>query len=510
MNSTVITNPIFWSDVPDVDVIRVHSVYYMISTSMHTLPGCPIMKSENLRDWEIIGYVFDILEDNDAHNLLDGKGIYGQGQWASSLRLHNGTFYLCFSSNDSNQFYIYRTRDIESGKWERSTMDGIFHDPALLFDEDRVFVIYGCGDIRITELNDDLTAVKPGGVHQLLLETPKEGIGLRCEGCHAYKLNGYYYLLFIEWPAGENQRRRQVCYRSKELLGEYERKVIFDDDMGYHNKGIAQGAIFDTPEQEWYAMLFQDHDAVGRIPYVLPVNWEKDWPIIGTGGKAPDKFEVSLPSSTPEPLVISDEFDYKEDNLALNWQWNHNPDNKLWSLVDRPGYLRLQTGYLTDTVLQARNTLTQRTEGPSCTGITLLDVTNMQPGDHAGLVALQNAFGTVGIQVSENGKRYVAMSVNDGAGGEETVEQKAFQGNLIYLKIHFNFEDSADEAEFYYSMNGEDWIQIGKTSKMKYTLDHFMGYRIGLFNYASRKTGGYVDYAYFRYLKNNKEIYASC
>ncbi|WP_370621889.1 family 43 glycosylhydrolase [Bacillus sp. JCM 19034] len=261
------------------------------------------------------------------------------------------------------QFYIYQTNDIENGPWERSVIEGIYHDPALLFDDGHVYVIYGCGDIRITELTDDVTAVKSDGVNQLLLETEKEGIGLRCEGCHAYKLNGYYYLLFIEWPTGGNQRRRQIAYRSKELFGEYERHIIFDDDMGYFNKGIAQGAIFDTPNNEWYAMLFQDHDAVGRIPYVLPVNWEEDWPMIGVNGKAPEQFEVDLPAvSTKKSLVISDDFDYVQNKLPLNWQWNHNPDNEKWSVTKRPGYLRLETCHLADRILQARNTLTQRTE----------------------------------------------------------------------------------------------------------------------------------------------------
>lgn len=385
MDKTIVKNPIYWADIPDVDVIRVDSSYYMVSTSMHTVPGCPIMKSTNLADWELIGYVFDTLEDNDAHRLIDGKGIYGQGSWAASLRYHNGTFYVCFSSNDMKQFYIYQTNDIENGPWERSVIEGIYHDPALLFDDGHVYVIYGCGDIRITELTDDVTAVKSDGVNQLLLETEKEGIGLRCEGCHAYKLNGYYYLLFIEWPTGGNQRRRQIAYRSKELFGEYERHIIFDDDMGYFNKGIAQGAIFDTPNNEWYAMLFQDHDAVGRIPYVLPVNWEEDWPMIGVNGKAPEQFEVDLPAvSTKKSLVISDDFDYVQNKLPLNWQWNHNPDNEKWSVTKRPGYLRLETCHLADRILQARNTLTQRTEGPTCEASTKIELRNMKAGDHAG------------------------------------------------------------------------------------------------------------------------------
>ncbi|OAS89084.1 MULTISPECIES: glycoside hydrolase 43 family protein [Metabacillus] len=506
MSQTTLTNPIFWSDVPDVDVIRVEEIYYMVSTSMHTVPGCPIMKSVNLVDWEIVGYVFDTLEENDSHNLLDGKGIYGQGSWAASLRYHNGTFYVCFSSNDMNQFYIYQTQNIEGGGWKRFTIEGRYHDPALFFDEDRVFVIYGCGDIRITELTEDATAVKPGGVHQLLLETEKEGIGLRCEGCHAYKMNGHYYLLFIEWPKVGNQRRRQICYRSRQLLGEYERKVIFDDDKGYHNKGIAQGAIFDTPDNKWYAMLFQDHDAVGRIPYVLPVNWVDGWPIFGIDGRAPKDFELNLPNSTHQPLVISDEFAYIENKLELNWQWNHNPDNNLWSFVKRPGYLRLETGYLTNSVLFARNTLTQRTEGPTCAGITLMDITQMKPGDHAGLIALQNSFGTIGIQLTENGDRYVTMTKNRGDGSEEIIEKIPFQENLIYVKIEFNFEDSCDVAKFYYSIDGNEWIEVGDALNMKYTLDHFMGYRIGLFNYATTQIGGHVDFAYFHYMKDNKVI----
>ncbi|SHN27634.1 glycoside hydrolase family 43 protein [Gracilibacillus kekensis] len=504
MSKITLTNPIFWSDVPDVDVIRVEDTFYMVSTSMHSMPGCPVMKSVNLRDWETVSYVYDTLEENSAHQLTDGKGIYGQGQWATSLRYHNDTFYLCFSSNDMKQFYIYQTKDIEKGPWTRTVIDGIFHDPALLFDEGRVFVIYGCGDIRITELNADLSDVKKHGVEQILLETAKENIGLRCEGCHAYKINGVYYLLFIEWPTDGNARRRQVCYRSTDLLGDYERKVVLDDDMGYQNKGIAQGAIFDTPNHEWYAMLFQDHDAVGRIPYVLPVEWQDDWPMIGVNGEAPKYLEINLPEDESRPLVISDDFEYESDRLALNWQWNHNPDQKLWSVTERLGFLRLKTDHLTNNVLYAPNTLTQRTEGPTCNGTVCVDLTNMKNGDYAGLIALQSNFGTVGISQKENGDRYVRMTMNNGEGQEQIVEEQAYPDQHVYLKIDFDFENSVDLAQFYYSANGNDWVQVGKKLQMKYTLDHFMGYRIGLFNYATQESGGFVDFDYFEYTREER------
>jgi beta-xylosidase len=501
---TAVTNPVIWADVPDVSVIRVGSTFYMVSTSMHSMPGCPIMKSENLMDWELVNYVFDTLEDNDAHNLLDGKGIYGKGSWAASLRYHNGTYYVCFSCNDMNRFYMYRTHDIENGQWERTILGGLHHDPGMLFDDDgRVYVFHGNGDIRIAELTADASALKPDGINQLLLETERDGIGLRCEGCHAYKLNGYYYLFFIEWPRTGNGRRRQLVYRSRELLGPYESRIVLDDDLGYHNNGIAQGGIVDTPDGSWYAVLFQDHGAVGRIPCVVPVSWQDDWPVFGVDGKVPVAFNAALPNTEPKPLVISDEFDYAENKLALNWQWNHNPDNRLWSVTARPGHLRLTTGHPARTVEYARNTLTQRTEGPACTVSAKMDVSGMKPGDRAGMVALQRHYGTVGIQVDENGDRYVAMTAALGDGTEETVERIRYDDDTVTLKIEFNFENNADVADCYYLANGDRWQHIGRQLRLRYTLEHFMGCRIGLFNYATIEAGGYVDYDYFCYSKRD-------
>ncbi|WP_341282743.1 glycoside hydrolase 43 family protein [Paenibacillus sp. FSL H8-0537] len=502
--NAIITNPIMWSDVPDVDVIRVGSEFYMTSTSMHSMPGCPIMKSVNLKDWEIVNYIYDTFEDNDAHRLLNGEGIYGKGSWAASLRYKDGVFYVCFSSNDMNRFYIYHTTDIEHGMWERSVIPDLYHDPGLLLDDDgRNYIIYGNGDIRIKELTEDLTAMKPGGVDQLLLEGERTDIGLRIEGCHAYKMNGYYYLFFIEWPRTGNKRRRQICYRSRELLGPYERKIVLDDDMGYYNNGLAQGGIVDTPDHEWYAVLFQDRDAVGRVPCVLPMRWEDDWPVIGDNGTAPNVVMTKLPAAEPKPLVISDGFDYAADRLALNWQWNHNPDNRLWSVTERPSYLRLKTGQIAEGILQARNTLTQRTEGPACSVETVLEISGMQPGDRAGMVALQNGFGTVGIAAGEQGQFSIDMCINGGDGYEDTVESVVFTGERVYLKIYFNFEDSIDQARFFYSEDGIAWKPIGRTLQMKYTLDHFMGYRIGLFNYATIQSGGYADFDYFHYNRQN-------
>src|SRR5699024_12185203 len=121
--STIIKNPLFWADIPDIDVIRVGTTFYMISTTMHMMPGCPIMKSGNLADWEIIDYVYDQIEDNDAYNLQNGDNVYGQGQWAPTLRYHEGTVYLGLSCNDTQKFHVDQIQDIQRGEWQRLTIE---------------------------------------------------------------------------------------------------------------------------------------------------------------------------------------------------------------------------------------------------------------------------------------------------------------------------------------------------------------------------------------------------
>jgi beta-xylosidase len=493
-------NPLLWMDYPDPDVIRVGDTYYMVTTTMHMMPGCPIMKSRDLVHWEMVSYLYDIIEDNSAYRLEDDKNAYGKGQWAASLRYYEGRYYISFDCNDLNKTFIYYSDDIESGNWNRHVLDGIYHDSSLLFDQGHLYIIYNGGDIMITELEPDGSAVKKDGIHRLLFKTPADQIMLRCEGCHAYKIGEYYYLQFIEWPFDGNKRRRQICYRSKELLGEYERRVILDDDMGYCNCGVAQGAMVDTPSGEWLAVLFQDHGAVGRIPQLVPVAWIDGWPVMGIDGKAPSEILVSQAAATTEPLYGSDDFNHSENKLSHFWQWNHNPDPLLWSFTENPGWLRLRTGRITDQVLQARNTLTQRTKGPTSSMSVHLNTEGLQPGDCAGFIALQSHYGTIGVEVDNKGNQYIVRK--SGLPKQETREElrELLTQRELYLRIFFDFTEGSDLASFYYSLDQKEWKLAGAQLQLQYTLDHFMGYRIGMYCYATKVSGGYADFKSFEYV----------
>ncbi len=508
MQEIVMTNPMIWADVPDPDIIRVGEYYYMVSTTMHFTPGIPIMRSADLVNWEIISYVYETLGDEGKHNLQDGENIYGNGAWAASLRYHEGVYYVCFASYDTGKTYIFQTESLEDGPWISAEINGVYHDPSILFDNDgRVYMIYGVGAIKAIELKDDLSGLKYAGLSFNLFDATKHGYYVNFEGSHAYRINGYYYIFGIEWPNTGSQRRTQWCYRGKALYGDFEGRPVFDDSFNYGNSGVAQGGIVDSPSGDFYTILFQNHGAVGRIPILLPLSWEDDWPVIGVDGKTP--VQMTMKTSDLEPnknIVSNDEFGYDKDELLLSWQWNHNPDNSKWSVTQRPGYLRIINGEPVENILSARNTLTQRTLGPSFTSEVKLDTAGMKPGDYAGIAAFQNKYGMLGVRVNENGSKDVIMATNDGTGNPQERFSTPIIEDKIYLKVQYKFDsgsskrlNSIDKAYFYYSLDGEDWIEIDYILQMSYTLDHFTGYRTALFSYGTLEADGYADFDYYRY-----------
>ena len=491
-----VNNPLIWADVPDVSVIRVDDTYYMVSTTMHMAPGVPIMASKDLARWRIINYAYQTLDNGDACSMNGGKNAYGKGSWASSIKYHKGTWYVLTPSYTTGKTHIYKTTDIKSGKWQTATLP-FYHDPSLLFDDDdRVYVVYGGGNISIIELSSDAMSVKSGATSRVLLKSPAAIAGsdfyVECEGAQIMKKDGFYYVFLISWPAGKC--RSVLCYRSKSLTGTFEGKVVLQDN------GVAQGRVFDTPDGDWYGMFFRDNGSVGRIPYLVPVTWSNDWPVLGNNGKVPSSLQLAASQEKGYGIVTSDEFE--SGKLPLEWQWNHNPVNDYWSFEN--GALRLTNGRVDADLVSTQNTLTQRSFGPTCLGWTKMSVKGMKDGDYAGLCALQDLYGYVGVKMS-NGSKSIVM-VNAG----KEVESVSLSQDDVWFRIDMNFNNQADKATFYYSLDGTTWNAIGNTLSMKYELTHFVGYRYGLFNYGTKSTGGYVDFDFFKIGENiNSPIYLS-
>ena len=135
------TNPVIASDFPDPDVILVGDTYYMVSTTMFVFPGVTIIKSKDLVNWEYCSNAVPRFDFSKCYD-LDSCHRYSHGQWATSLKYHNGKFYLLFITLDEGGFLCTALK--AEGPWEIKKLPKGFYDPGLFFDDDgRIYVAHG-------------------------------------------------------------------------------------------------------------------------------------------------------------------------------------------------------------------------------------------------------------------------------------------------------------------------------------------------------------------------------
>ena len=509
-------NPIINADFPDPDVIRVGDTYYLASTTMYHFPGATILKSKDLVNWEYCANPLEKILDNDAYGLKNGEHHYAQGMWASSLQYHNGKFYYYFPcstwSKDSQSILL--TAEDPEGEWKDIRLSEAYHDPGWLFDDGEngdgnLYVACGIGDIWVNKLNKN--------TFQKMSSTKVISVGNGCEGSHMYHIGDYYYI----YATYGGTERSQTIFRSKNPMGPYEEHK----GRVFEHQNIHQGALVQTQTGEWWTILFRDiygtAGSLGRVPCLEPVKWVDGWPVIGNNGVDVSKNGASYKKpnvgKTYEKTYLPTTDAFTGKQLGMQWQWNHNPDNTAWSLMEHPGYLRLHTANVTDELNTAHNSLSQRIMGLSPNGTSSsnykisygtvkLDLSGMQEGDVAGLAVFQTPYSFISVKM-EKGKKYL-YSERCTFNSQQLKKEQAMKGDeltsdIIYLMAYLNF--GTNECRYYYSYDEKKWTKWGVTMKMGYTLDYFVGQRFYLFNYATQQLGGYVDFDWFSTEKNFRE-----
>ena len=465
----------FNMDIPDPDVIFHDGYYYLITTTMHFFPGAEILRSEDLKSWKHYSYVYETLESTPAQRLEGDEHIYGKGMWAPTLRFNDGTFYVAFSSNDMNKTYLYRGSDLK-GPWKRNEIKGFYHDLSLLFDDGKAYVVYGNTDIHLTELNEDLTAPKEGGLDRVIVDDSGNPM-LGLEGSHIYKIDGRYYLFMIH-SLRDRWRRVEAMYVSDSLEGEFTGGDIYDNDLGILDSGIAQGGIVSGPEGD-HLIMFQDSGAIGRLPVVVPFKWQDGKPVF----EDEDVQECELLG-----LCGSDDFKY---GFKEFWQFNHEPDT---SLIGFDNGYHIMTDKVSRNLFHAKNTLTQKIMGPVSEATVTIDGSELNDGDYAGLSAFQGDYAFAGI-TKDKENYYAVMLSNTSKGGiwdlseeEGDLEEKIAVGSAV-LKVKIRCDFTNNTATCFIETE-EGMRQIGGPHKLKFRLDHFTGCRYALSYFSTVKSGG--------------------
>lgn len=518
------TNPLFYDEFSDPDILRVGDDYYLAGTTMHTVPGVNILHSKDLVNWEQAGYCFDRYDfPDDRFALKNHKEIYGQGIWAPCIRYHDGQFYV-FSNVNGIGLQVYIAKDVR-GPWKHINTQAKIYDLGILFDDNgKVYAIHGYGTVKCTEL--DPQTFKPIDGTERVIIPEGNGVG---EGHHFYKINGMYYLISTDYaPNG-----RTLCSRSKNVYGPYETTTIeADETYGYHpgnmtqyrgrvpndsdRIGIAmaakdatgcanahQGGIVSTPDGQWWALLMQDFHSIGRTVDLMPVTWKDGWPYVGLEGnlgRAPRtwlKPQVKASTIAHAPYQRNEDFNGKQ--LGRVWQWNHNPDDKKWALKD--GKLRLYT-MPAEQLLWARNTLTQRVQGPVSDATVVIDFSHLKDGDVAGLGNINIPCSWAGV-VNDGGNltlRWFEQIKNDTIDIPLIIRKSAktssgsslvIPNSKIWLRLHGDYDD--DRAHYEYSTDGSVFKPLGHEMTLSYQLITFQGSRAALFAFNHKgKNGGYA------------------
>lgn len=479
-------NPIIKADFPDPDVVRVGDTYYMVTTTMHHFPGCTLLKSKDLVNWEYCANPLAKMSSNPEYNLENGMNIYSKGSWANSLMYKNGKFYIMFNAfgrGDDGGGYLLSASDPE-GTWTMKRLARGYYDPGMMTDDNgTTYVACGNTNISVVQLDDDFNLV-----NEVVVIKDHPGV----EGSHMFKKDGYYYIYAVNsgWPG------KQMCFRSRNPFGPYEEKLVFDYNA------IHQGAMIQVQSGEWWTILMQDNGAFGRMPCLEPVQWVDNWPVIGVDGKdatATMVYHKPNVNATWAPKALPTNDNFRNYILGKQWQWNHNPDNSKWSLLENPGHLRLYTATITDSLQNARNTLTQRIFGyydntKKSYGTIRLDVSHMQTGDMTGLAVFQEPYAFIGVKKIQD-KQY-ELSVQSNSSSFASMKKTITCDSFIYLRAIADMPTST--AQFYYSLdNTQSYTQYGSILNMKYDLKIFVGNRFFIFNYATQSLGGYVDVDWF-------------
>lgn len=473
------TNPPLYADFPDPDIIRVGKDFYFATTTFVNVPGLTILHSQDLVNWQYVSHVIERLEGREQYDLKNGSA-YRSGVFAPSLRYYNGTFYVVVTPVGQNT-RIYYSRN-PGGPWQYNELDRGAFDPGFFIEEDGKGYIATSGGwdgtVTLLTLNRDFSQV---------VDERKIHYNKGAEGSKIIKRGGWYYM-FHSIPS----RLGLTVSRAESIFGPWETRNQIDDRTGGH-----QGALVDLPDGGWYGFVMKDCGTIGRMTNISPVFWEDEWPVWGTPdapGRVPDIAAKPITGKPTVKLATSDEFD--TDQLGLQWQWNHNPDNSRWSLTERPGYLRLKATQSTS-FWTAPNTLTQKGQGPQSRGEVKFDLMSLKSGDVCGFGTLGKFSGYIAVNCDPDGKLLLNMNVIEDTRNGTRIDTRAasrpLESKMLLLRTDMDFTSGKGLCS--YSLDSITWTSLGGEFELAYDwrTGTFQGPQFALFCYNPAPDGGFVD-----------------
>lgn len=468
------TNPVLYADYSDPDVCAVGEDYYLTASSFNCIPGLPILHSNDLVNWTIIGYA---LQEQEPKEVFD-KPAHGKGVWAPAIRYHEGEFYIYWGDPDYGIMMVKAQNP--AGEWERPVCvipgKGMI-DPCPLWDEDgRCYLVNGWAGSRagfnsvltVRELSKDGT--KAIGLPRIVFNGGQENH--TSEGPKFYKHNGYYWIMN---PAGGVALGWQLAMRSKSPYGPYEWKRVMWQGKTDIN-GPHQGAWVHTSQGEDWFLHFNDKGAYGRVVYLQPVDWSSGWPIMGKNGEPVTTYRKPLTSNkaicNPQE---SDEFN--DGTLGLQWQWHANY-NQFYGMPTADGTMRLYTNDLEGTLWNAPNLLLQKPSSPRFTATAKVRFASKEDKQYGGLVMMGRDYSALVVLRQGDAfllQRHICIGADDGQSETQQTLATLKPTDLdtipyspaIYIDMYLRMTVKDGLCHYSYSLDGKRFKDAGEPFAMK-------------------------------------------
>jgi beta-xylosidase len=503
-------NPILNADYSDPDAIRVGNDFYLVSSSFEDIPGLPILHSNDLVNWKIIGHALLKQPPFDRFDVPR----HGEGVWAPAIRYYNSEFYLYYPDPDYG-IYLVKAKN-PAGPWSKPVMvmegKGIIDPCPLLDDDGSMYLVHGYAGSRagiksviaVNKLNKEGTKVTDDG----LIVYDGHETDATIEGPKFYKRNGYYYIFA---PAGGVPTGWQLVLRSKSIYGPYERRVVMDQGKSATN-GPHQGAWVNTQTGEDWFLHFQDKEAYGRVVHLQPMVWKDNWPVIGVDKAGDGKGEPVASYKKPNvgkvyPIVTPAESDeFNGTTLGLQWQWMANSKATWMFMNPSKGALRLYSDKIpadAKSLWYVPNVLLQKFPADEFTISTKLTFTpnTKLENEKAGLTIMGFSYANIAVKNKKDGIYLVYTLCKDAEKGKAEEEQviTKLSSPTVYLRVKVS---NGGICNFSYSTDGATFTNAGNAFTAE--VGRWKGAKVGLFCTRETQTNdsGYADVDWFRVTAN--------
>ncbi len=484
------SNPVLLADYSDPDVVRVGADYYLVSSSFNCTPGLPVLHSRDLVNWTLLCHAVKNLPGEHYQRMLSGSGV-----WAPAIRHHDGRFWIFFPLPDDGIYLT--TAENPAGPWSEPHLVqagcGLI-DPCPLWDDDgKAYLVYayarsraGIKDIlRISPMAPDGSRLLGEG--QVVFSAPERHPTI--EGPKFLKRDGWYYILA---PAGGVETGWQVALRSRRIFGPYEERIVLEQGSSAVN-GPHQGALVDTPNGDWWFVHFQDAEVYGRIMHLQPTVWRDGWPLIGQDydgngiGEPVPQWRKPVNETDALPAVPATSDSFSAASLGLQWQWNANHDDSWYSLIQRPGCLRLfAQPTAEDDLALLPNLLMQKFPARAFTLETTLESPSAQAGGRAGLAVVGYHHASLVVEDGGNERRVVLRVDNQNAASATAPSGP--------VRLRVDVQDGGLCTFLYAASDGGGFAVLGEPFQA--TKGHWIGARVGLYAVAppAAAPGAHADF----------------